>query len=241
MKLSIVIPCYNEQNNIPLILARFAGAITREDIEVILVNNGSTDDSAQILRTLVPRYPFARTVLVPVNLGYGFGIISGLKEATGEYIGWTHADLQTDPQDTVRALDIIETSGNPTNIYVKGKRTGRAWFDNLFTIGMSFFETLYLHKWLWDINAQPNIFHRRLYEQWGEPPHDFALDLFALYMARQYRFELIRFEVIFPERIHGQSSWNTGLKAKWKFIKRTIGFSARLKQDMKKWNSSPIA
>ena len=58
MKLSVVVPCYNEENNIPLILERFGKLIKREDIEVILVNNGSTDNSAVVLEELLPRYPF---------------------------------------------------------------------------------------------------------------------------------------------------------------------------------------
>jgi hypothetical protein len=43
-----------------------------------------------------------------VNQGYGFGILSGLKECTGEFLGWTHADMQTDPKDLLKAFNIIK-------------------------------------------------------------------------------------------------------------------------------------
>lgn len=228
MKLSIVVPCYNEEENIPLILERFGEVIEREDIEVILVNNGSTDNSAQVLAGLLPKYPFARTVLVEVNQGYGYGILQGLKVCQGEYIGWTHADMQTDPADIIRALEIIERERGL--VFVKGNRKGRPLFDVFFTAGMSFFETCYLHKKLYDINAQPNIFPKVFYDGWEEPPYDFSLDLYALYMARKKGLKVIRFPVLFPERIHGESKWNTGLKSKWKFIKRTIDFSVKLKR-----------
>lgn len=56
MKLSIVVPCYNEEENIPLILERFGEIMTRDDIEVILVDNGSTDNSAQVLARLLPSF-----------------------------------------------------------------------------------------------------------------------------------------------------------------------------------------
>lgn len=228
MKLSIVVPCYNEEENIPLILERFGEVIEREDIEVILVNNGSTDNSAQVLAGLLPKYPFARTVLVEVNQGYGYGILQGLKVCQGEYIGWTHADMQTDPADIIRALEIIDRERGL--VFVKGNRKGRPLFDVFFTAGMSFFETCYLHKKLYDINAQPNIFPKVFYDGWEEPPYDFSLDLYALYMARKKGLKVIRFPVLFPERIHGESKWNTGLKSKWKFIKRTIDFSVKLKR-----------
>ncbi len=233
MKLSIIVPCYNEAKNIPLILEKFASVIERDDIEVILVNNGSTDDSQMVLDELLPKYLFAKVVKVEVNQGYGFGIVSGLLEAKGEFIGYTHADMQTDPADPLKALEIIEKSSNPAKCYIKGDRKGRPLFDQFFTIGMSFFETLFLGTKLWDINAQPNIFHRSFFDEIkGSCPKDFSLDLYLLYMAKQKGLDVIRFDVVFPERIHGESSWNTGLASKWKFIKRTVDFSVRLKKEL---------
>ncbi|WP_394884849.1 glycosyltransferase family 2 protein [Clostridium butyricum] len=230
MKLSIIVPCYNEEKNIPLILERFNSVINREDIEVILVNNGSKDNSEKVIWKLLPRYKFAKTMLVDINQGYGYGILQGLKLASGEYIGWTHADMQTDPQDVITALEIIEKHENSKYLFVKGNRKNRPLFDQFFTSGMSLFESLYLGKSLYDINAQPNIFHRSFYESWIDPPYDFSLDLYALYLARKNNFNVERFNVIFPERIHGESSWNSGFLSKWKFIKRTIGFSIKLKR-----------
>ena len=138
MKLSIVVPCYNEEENIPLLLERFDEVVQGKDMEVILVDNGSTDDSARVLNELLPRYAFARTVTVEVNQGYGYGILQGLKECRGEYIGWTHADMQTDPGDIVKALEITEREKGL--VFVKGNRKGRPLFDVFFTVAMSLFE-----------------------------------------------------------------------------------------------------
>ncbi len=229
MKLSVVVPCYNEEQNIPLMLSRFGEVIERDDIEIILVDNGSTDDSARVLSELLPAYPFAKSVKVEVNQGYGYGILQGLKECRGEYVGWTHADMQTDPADILRALAVIE--GENGLVFVKGNRRGRPLFDVFFTMGMSLFETCYLRTKLYDINAQPNLFPRVFYDSWENPPHDFALDLYALYMARRRGLKVVRFPVLFPKRIYGESKWNTGLKAKWKFIKRTIMFSVNLRKN----------
>ena len=98
---------------------------------------------------------------------------------------------------------------------------------------MSFFETIYMGEKLHDINAQPNIFHRDFFATWKNPPYNFALDLYVLYMAKKQKMNVIRFDVLFPERIHGTSSWNTGFAAKNKFIKRTLAFSAKLKKSLK--------
>ena len=215
MKMSIIIPCYNEEENIPLILEKFDNIIKKESIEVILVNNGSTDNSKEILEKLLPKYQFSRVVQVSKNQGYGHGIIKGLEVATGEFLGWTHADLQTDPYDVIKAYKILEDCNWDKNIYIKGKRKNRTFIENFFTVGMSIFETLYLKKNLWDINGQPNIF---------------SIDLYALFLAKEQKRKIVRINVLFPKRVNGKSSWNTGLLARWKLIKRIIKFSIELKR-----------
>lgn len=232
MKLSIVIPCYNEEANIPLLLEGFKKVIGRRDMEVILVNNGSTDNSAGVMEKLVPKYGFARIVTVPVNKGYGYGIRRGLEAAKGEFIGWTHGDMQTDPGDVARAYGIV-SKREKGPVYVKGLRRGRPFTDWFFTCGMSLFESIYFRTAMWDINGQPNIFPRKFYEGWIGPPCDFSLDLYALYMAGRKGLKVVRMPVRFPERINGCSKWNTGLRAKWKFIRRTVSYSAELRRSIK--------
>lgn len=231
MKFSLVIPCYNEAANLPLLLERCRSLIAVPDVEVVLVDNGSTDGSDAVLRELLPCFPGCRSVRVDCNQGYGFGILSGLAAAKGDILGWTHADMQTDPQDALRGLALFDAHGQ--DIFVKGRRFGRATQDVLFTIGMSIFETTLLRTPLWDINAQPTMFSRHFYETWKHPPYDFSLDLFAYYQARQAKLPVHRFPVYFGKRAHGVSHWNINWSAKRKFIARTIDFSLRLRQSLK--------
>lgn len=228
MKFSLVIPCYNEAANLPLLLERCKVLSTRPEVEVILVDNGSTDRTAAVLLELLPRYPGCRTVRVEKNQGYGFGIISGLRAAKGDILGWTHADMQTDPQDTIIGLTRFEHYG--TNIFVKGRRYGRPIADVVFTVGMSVFETLLLAKPMWDINAQPTMFSRDFFDSWVSPPDDFSIDLYAYYQAQNQGLKVCRFPVKFGERAHGVSHWNVNWSAKWRFIRRTIDFSLQLKK-----------
>ena len=232
MKLSLIIPCYNEAANLPLLLDRCSVLGDSPDVEVILVDNGSTDKSSEVLEKLLPNYPHCRTVRVPVNQGYGFGIVSGLKYAQGDVLAWTHADLQTDPKDVLRGLAFFQLHGK--SIYVKGRRIKRPLADVFFTVGMSLFETLLLRTPLWDINAQPNLFSREFYKTWKNPPHDFSLDLYAYFMAKNQNIPVHRFPVEFGKRAHGVSHWNINWKGKMKFIRRTINFSFELKKRMSK-------
>ena len=229
MHFSLVIPCYNEAANIPLLLERCKQLAANPNVEVIFVDNGSSDDTAKVLGDLLPMYPGCRSIRIEKNQGYGFGIISGLKAAKGEILAWTHADMQTDPQDTLRGLEFFTKHG--ADIFVKGRRHGRPFMDIVFTFGMSVFESVLLAKPMWDINAQPTMFSRNFFESCAVPPDDFSLDLYIYYQAKKYGLKVYRFPVKFGERAHGISHWNVNWISKWKFIRRTMEFSFQLKKN----------
>lgn len=236
LSLSLVIPCYNEAANLPLLVARLRETFLDGRAEVVLVDNGSTDDSPAVLAQLLAGQQRIRSVRVEVNQGYGFGILTGLRAARGDVLGWTHADMQTDPQDALRGLALYDQAADqaadPARLFVKGRRYGRPAADVAFTVGMSVFETVLMSRRMWDINAQPTLFPRAFFERWREPPHDFALDLYAYYQALREGLRVQRFDVRFGERAHGSSHWNVNWQAKLRFIKRTVDFSLRLRQGL---------
>lgn len=228
--LSIVIPCYNEAETIPSLLLRYKEVIKeRDDIEIILVNDGSKDTTKDVLDKEKDKYSFLQILHNYPNGGYGSAVTSGLDIARGTYIGWTHGDMQTPPEDILKALELVRLSKYQNGVYVKGRRQKRPFGDVLFTFGMSIFESLLFQKLLVDINAQPNIFPASFYKTWENPPKDFSLDLYSLYMAKKQGMKVVRFPVIFGKRMAGVSSWNIDWKSKVKFIKRTIAFSFRLR------------
>jgi glycosyltransferase involved in cell wall biosynthesis len=231
LRLSLVIPCYNEARNLPLLVARLRESFVREDVEAILVDNGSTDDSPAVLAALLDGVAGIRSLRVERNQGYGHGILAGLRAARGLIVGWTHADMQTDPADALAGLELFD-GVDPRTVFVKGRRQGRPAADVVFTVGMSLFETVLLRRALWDINAQPTLFPRAFFERWQAPPQDFSLDLYAYYQARRSGLLIRRFPVRFGERAHGSSHWNVNWRAKARFIRRTVGFSLRLRKDL---------
>ena len=228
--LSIVVPCYNEGETIPHLLARYAKALEgREDIEVIIVNDGSKDTTKEVLDREQENFSFLKVIHVNPNAGYGNAVTTGLRASSGGIIGWTHGDLQTPPEDMLRALAIFKGHKGERPLFVKGKRYGRPLVDVVFTFGISVFETLLFKKKLIDINAQPNVFSRSFLNYWDNPPKDFSLDLYAYVLAKNSGYEVKRFPVHFGKRFAGVSSWNTSWKNKVKFIKRTITFSIKLR------------
>lgn len=227
---SLVIPCYNESRALPELVLRARFTAEAGNGEVVLVDNGSTDATPQVLAELLgDGDDRVRSIRVEPNEGYGGGITSGLAVARAPIVGWTHADLQTDPADALRAVAAMEGTDRAL---VKGRRYGRPVADRVFTAGMSVFETALLRRRLTDINAQPTMFSRSLLDEWGTPPKDFSLDLFAMYTAAERGYDIRRVPVVFAPRRHGTSSWNVDLAAKRKFIRRTVEFSLTLRKQL---------
>jgi glycosyltransferase involved in cell wall biosynthesis len=103
MKLSIVIPVYNERETLPKTLARVQA--TPFDKEIILVDDGSTDGTRAWLETL--RDPGIVVVLQPHNQGKGAALRTGFARATGDVVLIQDADLEYDPSDYPRLLQPI--------------------------------------------------------------------------------------------------------------------------------------
>jgi glycosyltransferase involved in cell wall biosynthesis len=237
INLSIIIPCYNESKSLDKLLnACYNACIGRSDIQFVFVNNGSNDDTLIILDRLLgfEKFSFGKSVHVPINKGYGFGILQGLAVADGKILSWTHADLQTDPKDVVLAYELYKVELESNQCIVKGERKGRNVFDNLFTAAMSFFSSILLGQKLWDINAQPKIFHRNFIKNFKNAPSDFSLDLYLLFVANRIGLQINSFSVFFSNREFGEAKGGGTLKGKMKLIMRTFRYIIELRNDIAK-------
>lgn len=233
-QLSVVIPCYNEEKNLPHIVAKLKAILrdkSHEECEVLLVDNGSTDNSAQVfVEVLKDVEENIRVVKVDKNQGYGYGILYGLKQATGTYLAWTHADLQTDPADVFKALDIYLLAPKKP-VIVKGYRRNRKLSEAFFSWCMGLISSVFLKVRLTEINAQPKLFHRDFYEAIvKEAPYDFSLDLYFLFKAKKQGL-ILDFPVFFLPRLYGEAKGGSGssLKTRIKLIKRTLKYIGELR------------
>lgn len=239
--LSIVIPCYNEEKNVPLLLKRLG--VVREKypdlpFEVILVDNGSADQSPVVFQRELsrPEYAFIKNIRVEKNIGYGFGILSGLKNCQGEVLAWTHADLQTDVGDVLESYKLFIREADIKNTFLKGKRKKRKILESFLSRGMAFISSLALGLKLDDVNAQPKMFHKSFLTRLEKAPYDFSLDLYVLYLAKIKGMKILEYPVDFAKRLYGEAKGGGGasLKTRYKLIKRTWSYIFELRRQIRK-------
>ncbi len=238
MLLSVILPCYNEKDNLNALFERLDRLYEKSsNLEIILVNNGSTDGSDAVFSDELSKRDQSvfKVVKVEKNIGYGYGILTGLRAASGEVLSVTHADRQTDPLDVLKAFELYQTSNNDMTL-VKGFRKNRKVSEAIFSYGMGMLASLVLGTRLTEINAQPKMFNRNFFYQFHEhAPHDFSLDLYFLYCAKKHG-KIIDFPVYFAKRVAGEAKGGSGssFKTKWKLIKRSFNYIFELKQKLGK-------
>src|SRR5215471_19569161 len=114
MKLSVVVAAFNEKATLRAVVERVLSVGL--EIELICVDDGSTDGSQEILPDLEKTHPGMRVLLQPRNIGKGAALRRGIKEATGDYVIIQDADLEYDPHDYRRLLEPLE-SGQADVVY----------------------------------------------------------------------------------------------------------------------------
>lgn len=120
-ELSVIVPCYNEESNLPELAARCLRVFQDRDLhgELILVDDGSTDQTAQVIRRLETDHPgHVRGVFHPGNRGIAAGWQSGADAAAGRYVAIIDADLQYQPEDLWRLYrELLHTNADVVQGY----------------------------------------------------------------------------------------------------------------------------
>ena len=240
--ISLVIPCYNEEDNLEKLLTKISFVLkkfSKERIEIVIVNNGSTDNSEKIIKQHELFHQNLISLLnIKKNKGYGDGINQGINFSKGDVVCWFHADLQFDPVEALNIYTEHKDKFLNQNILLKGNRMNRSLFDSFFTFGMTCLTFLLFGKKINDINAQPKIFKRSMLKFINNPPIDFSYDIYFLLVALNNNIKIQEFPVKWYDRNAGEAKGGGSFKLKFKLTLRTIKFLFNLRRKYNGNNSS---
>ena len=146
LELSLVIPVYNGSGTIGPLVEHIAKVFGSTSFEIVLVNDGSTDDSEQVCASLAEKFP--RNVVF-VHLSRNFGehnaVLAGFKQARGRYIAVMDDDGQNPPEEVIRMLDELKRK-NYDVVYGHYIEKKHSWFRNLGSRFNDRIATFMLHK-----------------------------------------------------------------------------------------------
>jgi glycosyltransferase involved in cell wall biosynthesis len=164
--LSVFFPAYNDAPSLPGLLAKTFAALDAHvaDFEVIVVNDGSYDDTAMVLKQLRARYgPRLRVVTHAQNRGYGGALRSGFEAATKEFVFYTDGDSQYDIGELPHLLKLVGPGTGLVNGYKLERHdpAHRIWIGKAY----NFCARLLFRIRIRDIDCDYRLIRRALLEQ----------------------------------------------------------------------------
>ncbi len=229
MKLSIVIPVYNEVNTLADLLDAVRDVDTGLDREIILIDDGSTDGTRDLLPELAKRYPDVVVELHEINQGKGAALHSGFAKASGDIVLIQDADLEYDPQDYPRLLAPI-LQGRADVVYGSRFLGGGAhrvvyfwhYVGNKFLTMLS---NMMTNINLTDMEVCYKVFKRELLQSLALKEKRFGFEVEIT--AKLARSKAVIYEV--PINYYGRSyeegkkiTWKDGFRAIWCIFKYRI-------------------
>ena len=204
-------PCFNEQEALPVTAVAQLDAFARAgvDLQLVLVDNGSTDRTGEVIDGLVEAGHPVKKVSHRENQGYGGGILSGLCACDADLIGYLCADGQVSADDTVMVYRLIQ--GRKDRVIAKVRRRFRqdSWRRKVVSITYNgLMQGLYGGLGAIDINGSPKLFSREMFERMDLRSTDWFLDPEIIVKAHHLGLRIIEIDVEGYARHGGASSVN---------------------------------
>ncbi|MDO8740180.1 MAG: glycosyltransferase [Candidatus Woesearchaeota archaeon] len=203
MSLSIIIPAYNEEKRIEKTINSVYGAF-RDDLELIVVSNGSTDKTVYVLKGLKRKYKSLKILVFKKKLGKGGAIIEGLKIAKKDIMGFLDADDAFDLKEIKKAMAYFKGY----DCIIASKWKGQSFFNvdepflrKLFSRGWNLLVRLLLGLDFYDTQAGAKFLKKRAYEKISKKgfiTKGFEFDVELLYRLKQNNFKVK--EIFIPSR-----------------------------------------
>lgn len=212
--LSVFFPMYNESANIAVTLERALAAIPSlgfADFEILVIDDGSRDDSALVVRRAAEREPRIRLVSHPRNLGYGAALRTGFTAARGDVVFYTDSDLPIELGEIARALPLL--AGTDLVIGYRLRRYDtprRALYSKVYNLLMRILFGVRVR----DVNFSFKLVRRRVLDAIKLSAATVFIDGQLLAEAVRHGFQITEMPIEYTPRRVGTSSFDS-VRAAW--------------------------
>ncbi|MGE4285388.1 MAG: glycosyltransferase family 2 protein [Phycisphaerae bacterium] len=207
--LSVFFPCYNEQDNISALLEKTLAFLPNisDDFEVIVVDDGSCDNTAEIVRKFADTDPCVKLISHQENLGYGAALQSGFKAAGKDFVFYTDGDNQFHIEDLARIVPLITDPAIKVDI-VSCYRVNRQ--DSLLRrfnghLWSSLMGILFGIR-LKDVDAAFKLYRREVFDNIKLKSSGALIDTEVLARASRRGYRIVQYPVDHYPRLYGESS-----------------------------------
>ncbi len=217
--LSIVVPARDEADNLPMLAARIRLALDgRSSYELVIVDDGSVDDTAAVARALGREHPVVVVLRTRMH-GKGYALVDGFARCRGDIVCMIDADLQY-PPEAIPAMVALVTS-HQADVVVANRLIQRTGLVRRCLSWSSRLVIQFLHRLDVDVQSGLKVIRRCVLDHVTLHPAGWAIDLELLVGARAAGFVIGTQDVVFADRQHGASKLRLG-SASWQVLRNAI-------------------
>jgi glycosyltransferase involved in cell wall biosynthesis len=236
MKLSVVIPIYNERATLRRLVNRVLSVTVPFELELLCVDDGSTDSSREILQDLQTQHPEVRAFLQPRNMGKGAALRRGIREATGEFVVIQDADLEYDPAEYPILLEPL-IDGKADVVYGSRFMSGRPHRVLYFwhSVGnwlLTLFSNALTDLNLTDMETCYKAFRREVIQAIPLEEDRFGFEPEVTVKIAKRRLRVYEVGISYSGRTYEEGKkigWKDGFRALWCLLKYSLRERAVLK------------
>jgi len=229
LRLSAVVPVFNEKENLEPLVEELGRELGRLEVtfEILLVDDGSTDGSTEVMDRLARRYPAVRAIHLHPNQGQSAALATGFDAALGQYLVTLDADLQNDPADIARLFEWIPQYDMVVGI----RRTRRdSWSRRASSTIANRVRSLVLGDGIRDTGCSLKLFRRDLTPRM---PRFRGMHRFLPFLAQLQGAQIMQVPVNHRPRRAGRSKYNVSnrlgrglvdLVGMWWLKRRYVGY-----------------